>query len=124
MAFAKQSRLQVVSEEEYLPEPDLTAAPTPQPAADSLEKLLLLEQRLMEKLTTLEKKNSLILEIVLGTTKTLIEKLTGLLLPLLATLGAFFLWQKDTADQANLISLGLYGALIEIPVLLFFWKKR
>jgi hypothetical protein len=63
------------------------------------------------------------LEIILSVSKLVSERLVNILLPLLATIGAFVLWRSvlPNPDLYQLSGLALYGALIQIPLL---WRKK
>ena len=66
----------------------------------------------------------LVIDIATGTAKAVVEKVLTNLLPLLATTGAFVLWKGASTDQNGLIGLGLYGLLIEVPILISAMKRK
>lgn len=81
-----------------------------------------LEAMLQNHLNSIEEKQAAFLQIVLTITRVATNKLFSLLLPFLATLGGFLLWQSvlPKPDTYQLVGLGLYGVLIQIPLL---WRK-
>lgn len=71
----------------------------------------------------MESKQIAFSEVVLSIANVVGGKLADRILPLLATLGGFFLWYSvlSSPDIYQLIGLGLYGGLVQIPLL---WKMR
>ena len=69
---------------------------------------------------------SLVLDVVLGVAGAFADRFSVFILPLLATVGGFWIWNSvlPKPDTFQLIGLGLYGALVEIPILLTTLRKK
>jgi hypothetical protein len=105
-----------VSERQIPEMPDETENPIP-------NQVQTLELMLQAHLNSINNQQAAFLDIILSITKLVSERLVAVLLPLLATIGGFVLWQEvlPHPDAYQLIGLGLYGFLIQIPLL---WRKK
>ena len=133
MATGKGSRLQVVAEQEIPPEPtdEVLHRPHLPFSAEAEVSINRAMEQMTKTLTLLERKEKemiaqqkLVIDIATGTAKAVVEKVLTNLLPLLATTGAFVLWKGASTDQNSLIGLGLYGLLIEVPILISAMKRK
>jgi hypothetical protein len=90
---------------------------------ETLERIL--TTKMLETMGKIETQNGAVLDIAFNIGKLVSERLLQLLLPLLATLGGFFLWNStlNHPDIQQLIGLGLYGAFVMLPVLYTFRRK-
>ena len=147
--IARGSRLRILEEEEVaeippMPEEPLVplmqqATPTSsssrglQPAltevdyAELLKKIeLIATAKVAAHLEAVDKQHKAVLDVVLSTSRVALATLFQWLLPLLATVGGFWLWNKvlATPDVFQLTGLGLYGAFVILPIIYFTVRHR
>jgi len=123
MVTGSRSRLTVVNEREIPPEPteeELAPAPT---TSSNLEAQELTLRIMMEMLETHRKKideqHKNVMDFAVGMAGAAGSRLGRYALPTLTTAAGFWLWNSALANPTNaqLIALGLFGALVEIPIL-------
>lgn len=128
MAIGSRSRLTVMNEREVPLPPDELEEPNqfPTPANSPM---FLTEQEMRKILTEAlalqaERQESLLnfLFVAMGAS---VDKVLKYALPLIATGGGLWLWASSLGapSQTQLIGLGLYGVLVEIPILWMTLKR-